>query len=61
MKVVLVVDEVKVIEIVLFVECRAIDSLSARRKKEGVISVRVLVTRRISARKELFASIAKKL
>ncbi|MCI76343.1 hypothetical protein A2U01_0097612, partial [Trifolium medium] len=60
MKVVLVVDEVEVLKIVLFVECWAIVSLSAQRKKEDVISVRILVTRRISARKESFASIAKK-
>ncbi|MCI95294.1 hypothetical protein A2U01_0116592, partial [Trifolium medium] len=51
MKAVVVVDEVEVLGVVIFVECRVTVSSSARRKMRDVSSVEILVTRRINARK----------
>ncbi|MCI71421.1 hypothetical protein A2U01_0092684, partial [Trifolium medium] len=61
MKVVVAVEEEEVLETVLLVDCRVIITLIVQRRIRSVLSVGILVTRRINARKELFASIAKKL
>ncbi|MCI43544.1 hypothetical protein A2U01_0064781, partial [Trifolium medium] len=54
------VEEDEVLGIALLVDYRVIIFLSAQGRMRGVLSVEILVIRRIRARKELFASTVKK-